>query len=66
MNLLDFDYDEGRNVVTFEMKNSEISAICYCLESLIFLEVKPEDKKIIQELHDSLLKVISYGFHFSV
>ena len=59
MKLLDFDYDEGKNIVTFEIKNSEISAICYYLESLIILEGKSEDKRTIQELHDSLLKVIS-------
>lgn len=59
MKLLDFDYDEGRNIVTFEMKNSEISAICNQLEFLVLLNAKSEDKKTIQEFHDFLLEVIS-------
>lgn len=59
MKIIDFDYDEGRNIVTFEMKNSEISAICNQLEFLVLLNAKSEDKKTIQEFHDFLLKVIS-------
>lgn len=59
MKLLDYDYDEGVNVITFEMKNSEISSICHSLESLLSFEGSEKDKQNIQNLHDSLLKVIS-------
>lgn len=56
MRLLDFDYDEGKNIVTFEAKNSEIFAVCKFLESCMS---QNEENEKIKELYHILLQVIS-------
>lgn len=55
MRLLDFDYDEGKNIVTFEAKNSEIYAVCKFLESCM----SQNENEKIKELYHILLRVIS-------
>lgn len=59
MKLLDYDYDEGKYVVTIEATHEELFHVCAAIEFALHALISDYDKAVMQELHDSLLKVIS-------
>lgn len=59
MELLDFDYDEGKYVVTFEATHEELFHIVSSIEFASHALISDYDKNVMQQLHDVLLHIIS-------
>ena len=60
MELLDYDYDEGKYTITIEATHKELFHICAAIEFASHALISDYDKIIMKELHDSLLKVIEH------
>lgn len=60
MKLLDYDFDEGKYVVTIEATHKEIFHICSAIEFAMYSLINDYDKSVMKQLHDFLLKIIAF------
>lgn len=59
MQLLDYDYDEGKYIVTIEATHKELFHVCASIEFANHALISEYDKNIMKQLHDFILDVIS-------
>ncbi len=59
MQFLDYDYDEGKYVITIEATHKELFHIAGSIEFASHALISDYDKSVMQQLHDFILNVIS-------
>lgn len=59
MELLDYDYDEGKYVITIESTHKELFHVCTSIEFANHALISDYDKDVMKQLHDFILHVIS-------
>lgn len=61
MKLLDYDYDEGKYVVTIETTHKELFSVASAIEFANHALINDFEKSVMKQLHDLVLEIISFG-----